>query len=42
MMHRMTALAITTLALAACTDTREVTAPAADLANASASSPGAG
>ncbi|MBA3760468.1 MAG: beta-propeller fold lactonase family protein [Gemmatimonadales bacterium] len=41
MTHRMTALAVTALALAACTDTRETTAPTADLASSSASSPGA-
>jgi len=41
MTHRMTALAVTALALAACTDTRETTSPTADLASSSASSPGA-
>ncbi len=41
MMHRMTALAVTALALAACNDTRETTAPTADLAAPAPSSPGA-
>ncbi len=41
MTHRMTALAVTALALAACTETRETTAPTADLAGSGAASPGA-